>query len=122
MVKDAKSPPPANDAITGQFELILTNSDFDATPQQIALLKYVVNQTLAGKAREITDDTLAAEVFGRGPDYDRSIDPIVSMQTDILRRALARYYQNSGKNDPIRINIPLATYVPVFKKRKLNGP
>ena len=67
MVKDAKSPPPANDAITGQFELILTNSDFDATPQQIALLKYVVNQTLAGKAREITDDTLAAEVFGRGP-------------------------------------------------------
>ena len=79
--------------------------------------KFRINKWCLGT----TDDTLAAEVFGRGPDYDRSIDPIVSMQTDILRRALARYYQNSGKNDPIRINIPLATYVPVFKKRKLNG-
>lgn len=65
-----------------------------------------VNQTLAGKASVIKDDTVAAEVFGRGPDFDRHIDPIVSIQADLLRRALARYYKTAGKNDPIRIDIP----------------
>ena len=104
-------------AIFHQIELILESPDFNATPQQIAFLKFVVNQTLAGKGREINDFIVAAEVFGRGPDFDQLIDPIVSIQADILRRALTRYYQKTGKNDPIRIGIPNGTYVPVFKKR-----
>jgi TolB-like protein len=95
---------------------MLTSPDFNATPQQIALLKYVVNQTLAGKACEIKDYTVAAEIFGRGPDFDRSIDPIVSIQAGILRLKLERYYLTAGKNDLIRIDIPRGTYVPVFEK------
>ena len=120
MDQDPQSPPPAKDDITRQLEHMLASPDFHATPQQTALLKYVVNQTLAGKASVIKDDTVAAEVFGRGPDFDRRIDPIVSIQADLLRRALARYYKTAGKNDPIRIDIPPRTYVPMFKKRKLN--
>jgi hypothetical protein len=117
-----KASPSFQKAISHQLELILASPDFNATPQQIAFLNFVVNQTLAGKGREIKDYTVAAEVFGRGPDFDQRIDPIVSIQADILRRALARYYQITGKNDPIRIDIPKGTYVPVFKKRKLNEP
>jgi adenylate cyclase len=82
---------------------MLDSPDFNATPQQTAFLKFVVNQTLAGKAREIKDDTVATEVFGRGPDFDHRIDPVVSIQADILRRALARYYLTAGKHDSIRI-------------------
>jgi adenylate cyclase len=61
--------------------------------------------------------TVAAEVFGRGPDFDSRIDPVVGIQAGILRRGLARYYATAGKNDPIRIDIPKDTYVPVFEKR-----
>jgi adenylate cyclase len=117
-----KASPSFQKAISHQIELILESPDFNATPQQIAFLKFVVNQTLAGEHREINIYTVAKEVFGRGPDFDQRIDPIVSIQADILRRALARYYQNTGKNDPIQIDIPNATHVPVFKKRKLKGP
>ena len=46
-----------------------------ATPQQSALFKFVVNQTLAGKADQIKSYTVAAEIFGRGPNFDQSIDP-----------------------------------------------
>ena len=115
-----KAFPSFQKAISHQIELILKSPDLNATPQQIDFLKFVVNQTLAGKGREINDYTVAAEVFGRGPDFDQRIDPIVSIQADILRRKLARYYQNTGKNDPIRIDIPNGTYVPVFKKRKMH--
>ncbi len=113
-----KASPSFYKAISHQLELIFASPDFDATPQQIAILKVVVNRTLAGKGREIKDYTVAAEVFDRGPNYDPNIDPIVSIQVDILRRMLERYSLNSGKNDPIRIDIPKDTYVPVFKKRK----
>jgi hypothetical protein len=113
-------PPIARDDIFYQLEHMLASPDFHATPQQIALLKYVVNQSLESNVREIKENTIAAEVFGRGPDYDRSIDPIVGIQTDILRRVIKRYYQKAGKDDPIRIDIPSGTYVPVFKTRNLN--
>jgi adenylate cyclase len=96
---------------------MLASPNFNATPPQILFLKFVVNQTLAGNALEIKDDTVAAEVFGRGPDFDHRIDPVVSIQADILRRALARYYETAGKHDPLRIDIPPGTYVPVFEKR-----
>ncbi len=107
-------------SISNQLELILASPDLNATQQQIAFLKFVVNQTLAGNGREINDYTVGTEVFGREPDFNATIDPIVSIQAGILRRKLSRYYQNSGKNDPILIDIPNGTYMPVFNKRKLN--
>jgi len=108
-----------DDEIARQLERILTSPDFTATPQQIALLEYVVNQTLAGNADQIKGYTVATEVFGRRSDFDQSIDPIVSIQASRLRLALERYYETAGKNDPIRIDIPTGTYVPVFEKRLL---
>ena len=115
--KYTKASPSFQKAISHQLELIFAGPDFDATPQQSTFLKFVVNQTLAGKGPEINDYTVATEVFGRGRNYDPNIDPIVSIQADLLRRALERYYLNAGKNSPIRIDISKDTYVPVFKKR-----
>ena len=109
-------------SISHQLELILASPDLNATQQLVAFLKFVVNQTLSGKGGEINEHSVAAEVFGRGKNFDPSIDPIVSIQASRLRLALERYYQNSGKNDPVRIDIPRGTYVPVFKKRDLSVP
>ena len=118
MIEDPQFHDSAKRDIKGQLEHMLASSNFNVTQQHKALLIYIVNQTLAGKTREITDATLATEVFGRRSDYDPRIDPIVSIQTDVLRRALARYYKTAGKSDPIRIDIPQGTYVPVFQKQK----
>ena len=103
--------------ISSQLELMLVSPDFRATPMQIAFLKYVVGQTLAGKAYQIKAYTVATDVFGRGPDFDQSHDPVVSVQASGLRRALKRYYAAGGKHDSIRIDIPKGTYVPVFEKQ-----
>lgn len=118
MAQDPQSPDLAKNDIARQLEHMLASPDFHAAPQQNALINYLVNQTLAGKAFEIKEETIATEVFCRGPDFDPIIDPIVSIQADILRRVLARYYETAGKNDPIRIEIPPNIYVPVFRKKK----
>jgi TolB-like protein/Tfp pilus assembly protein PilF len=103
--------------ISSQLELMLGSPDFNATPQQRALLEYVVNQTLAGNDDQIKGYTVATEVFGRREDFDQSIDPIVSIQASRLRQALARYYDTAGKIDRFRIDIPLGTYVPKFSEQ-----
>ncbi len=95
---------------------MLSSPDFKVTPQQAAFLKFVVEQTLAGNVGEIKGYTVATQVFGRGADFDQSIDPIVSIQAGRLRRALERYYLTAGKNDPIRIDIPKGTYAPTFSE------
>ncbi len=116
MIKGAESSLPTEDEISDQLVRMLSNPDFQATPQQKAFLKYVVKKTQDGKADSIKGYTVATEVFGRGSDFDQSIDPIVSIQASRLRRAMERYYETAGKNDPIRIDIPKGTYVPVIEK------
>jgi adenylate cyclase len=115
--KDSKPSFPSKDEIPRLLERMLDSPDFNATPQQISLLKYVVSRTLEGKADSIKGYTVATEVFGRRSDFDQSIDPIVSIQASRLRLALERYYSSAGKNDLIRIDIPKGTYVPSFEKR-----
>ena len=106
-----------HDEISHQLDSMLASPNFTATPQQTAFLKYVVNQTLAGNADRIKGYTVATEVFGRGPEFNQSLDPVVSIQAARLRRALDRYYLTAGKHDPIRIDIPKGTYVPTFDEQ-----
>jgi adenylate cyclase len=51
-----------------------------------------------------------------------AIDPIVSIQAHKLRRALERYYLVAGHSDPVYIDIPKGTYVPVFTKQSPSKP
>jgi adenylate cyclase len=74
-----------------------------------------VETVLAGRSHEIKGYTVATRVFGRGQDFNQATDPIVSIQANKLRRALERYYLVAGQNDPIRIEIPKGSYVPLFR-------
>lgn len=105
------------DEIRRQLDRLLASPDFQVTPQQSALLNYVVNQTLSGNASLIKGYTVATEAFGRKSDFNQSIDPIVSIQAAGLRKALEFYYLRVGKHDPVRIDIPKGTFVPVFEKQ-----
>jgi TolB-like protein len=74
-------------------------------------------ETIEGRHSEIKDYTIATRVFGRDDDFDQATDPLVSIQANQLRRALERYYLVAGKQDPVRIDIPKGTYVPVFDQQ-----
>jgi adenylate cyclase len=103
--------------VKAQMERILNSPEFKATDAQRAFLRYVVEKTLAGHADAIKGYTVATEVFGRHEDFDQATDPIVSIQANKLRRALERYYLVGGQNDPVRIEIPKGSYVPLFQKQ-----
>ena len=100
-----------------QLERILASPEFQATERQRNFLQFVVVETIEGRHGEIKGYTIATRVFGRDDDFDQATDPLVSIQANQLRRALERYYLVAGKQDPVRIDIPKGTYVPVFYKQ-----
>jgi adenylate cyclase len=110
---DARSGLSHND-IRAQLERILAHREFQATDRMRDFLRFVVEETLAGRSRRLKGYTIATQVFGRGKDFDAGLDPIVRIQAGRLRRALERYYLVAGGRDPIRIDIPKGRYVPSF--------
>jgi len=103
-------------AIRAQLDR-LTRSDVLKRSRRLQqFLRYVADLTLAGKADTINEYLLGVEVFDRGPDYNAADDSIVRRQAHALRHKLSEYYATEGKQDPIRIEIPLGHYVPIFQR------
>lgn len=111
----AMTPDPT--AIERQIEAILVSKDFAAAPKMRALLRYLVDATLAGDAERIRGYAIGVDVFDRGVDFDPATDPIVRVQAGRLRKLLAAYYQTAGHDDPIRIEIPKGSYAVSFLPR-----
>lgn len=72
---------------------------------------------LNGQSAEIKEYSLALEVFDRPSSFDPQLDPIVRVEGGRVRQKLTRYYQSLGAGNPIRIEMPKGTYVPVFTSR-----
>jgi tetratricopeptide (TPR) repeat protein len=98
-----------------QLERILDSPDFDASRRSREFLRFIVEETLAGRGEPLTQSAIATAVFGRREDFDPIVDPIVRIQAGRLRRSLERYYLLSGRGDLLRIELPKGSYVPTFR-------
>ena len=103
------------ESVGQQLERILATAPLASSPSLSRFLRFIVEETLAGRGREITEWNLGAQVFNRGGQFNPRFDPIVRVQTHHLRSRLAHYYAGPGSADPIVIELPPRTYVPVFR-------
>ncbi len=108
--------------LLSQLEKIIGSSDFDASERNKCFLRYVVEETLAGRGDRIKAYNIATTVFGRDEKFDPVLDSIVRIEAGRLRRSLERYYLTIGVNDPVEISIPKGTYVPVFSSKDRSPP
>ncbi len=104
----------ALESIRSAVEGVVASPQLDSCPSLCRFLRYVVEETLAGRGANIKEYSLGLEVFHRGESFDPRLDPIVRVQARNLRIRLARYYAGPGANQPVRIELPKRTYVPVF--------
>jgi len=104
----------SSDDLDAQLRHIFASPEFRSSNRLKRFLRFVVDQTVAGKSEQIKGYTIGIEVFDRPSDFDPQTDTIVRVEASRLRRALSRYYLDAGKGDPIKIEIPKGTYVPVL--------
>lgn len=107
---------PEADEILEELERISASADFDGSPRSRDFLRFIVEETLAGRQRGLTQDAIASRVFHRREDFDPTLDPIVRIQAGRLRRSLERYYLLAGARDAVRIDLPRGSYVPVLRR------
>jgi tetratricopeptide (TPR) repeat protein len=103
-----------HEAARAQVDRILLSPGFAASPRLCSLLRYLVEQTLNGKAGDIKEYSIGLEVFGLPSSFDPKEKSIVRSTAAKLREKLAEYYQGAGQSDPIVVDIPKGAYVPRF--------
>ncbi|MGF6306261.1 tetratricopeptide repeat protein [Bradyrhizobium sp. I1.14.4] len=98
-----------------ELERIFSSTHFQASERRRAFLRFIVDETLSGRADSLKGFTIALAVFGRDDSFDPQADPVVRLEARRLRRDLDSYYMDAGQNDAVRISIPKGSYVPNFE-------
>ncbi|GEO19142.1 adenylate cyclase [Microvirga aerophila] len=112
----AQSQPSAED-VRAQLDRLIASPDLDLPARARRFLRYIVEETLAGRADRIKAYSVGTEVFERDPNFDAQSDPVVRIEAGRLRRALEHYYLVPGLSDPVIIDVPKGAYVPHFTLR-----
>jgi hypothetical protein len=114
-IEDATAPNRAD--ILASLDRVLASPGFRASPRLSSFLRFVVEETVAGRGNRIKGYTVAVVALGRSESFDPQTDPIVRVEAGRLRRALERYYAGPGSDDEIVITLPRGSYIPSFGRR-----
>ncbi len=116
-----QSRPPAlcseaeREAIQQQLERMLADPLFRNSRRYPNLLRFLVERTLQGQTEDLKERTLGIVVFDRKPDYDTTLDPVVRTTAGEVRKRIAQYYHEPGRQNEIRIDLPVGSYVPEIR-------
>lgn len=106
------------DLVIAELERVLQSGCFARSERSRELLRYLVQQDLAGNADRLKGFTIALDVFGRDSGFDPSTDAVVRVQAGRLREMLSSYYAKEGVDDAVRISVPRGSYVPAYRLRR----
>lgn len=104
------------EAVRRQLKRLLESTGFSRNERLSGFLRFAVERHLDGKDHELKESVIAIEVFGRRPDFDSRLDPVVRTEAARLRARLSEYYSNQGKADALVIELPKGGYVPRFRE------
>jgi hypothetical protein len=99
--------------IRAHLEELLTSQPFAGSRRRQAFLRYVVEETLAGRGGAIKEANIAVDVFGRSRDFDAHGGSLVRVTGGDVRKGLNKAY-SSGMGQDVRIDLPLGGYQPEF--------
>jgi tetratricopeptide (TPR) repeat protein len=103
--------------IRNHVETIIGSAAFGSSVRRAQLFRYLVERTLAGEERQLTEYAIGVDVLGRPKTFDPRTESIVRTEMTRLRQKLKEYYSQAvtpGGSAPIAIELPLRSYVPAF--------
>jgi hypothetical protein len=113
LAPEEKDPPPH--AVHDQLERLLASPLFQRSKRCTPFLRFIVLESLKGRAAELKERRIGMDVFQRDPAYDTSADPIVRTTAIEVRKRLAQYYQDVAREQEIRIELVAGHYAPQIR-------
>lgn len=108
---------PDNAPVQEALERIVASDGFVNSPRMSRFLRFVVEETAAGRASTLKEYVVALRVFDKAESFDPTVDPTVRVEASKLRAKLARYYETEGRGDALIIEIPKGHYGARFRGR-----
>jgi hypothetical protein len=102
-------------SVREQLNRLLTHSLFSHSRRYPIFLAYIVEQTLLGNAGDLKERTIGIEAFGREPEYDVNLDPVVRTSAAEVRKRLIQYYYDHAHDSELLIELSSGSYVPIFR-------
>ena len=100
-----------------QLKRVLQSRHFAKARKKSRFLDFVCEQAFLGNSEKLNEYLIGIEIYERGADFNPQEDAIVRVQAHEIRRSLKDYYEDEGKDDPFRIDLPPGHYVPIFSKQ-----
>jgi hypothetical protein len=88
------------------------------SPRLQQLLVYLAERAMRDPDAHVSEEQIGVGLFGRSEGYDTSVDTIVRVQISHLRRKLDHHFVAEGRDEPVVIELPKGSYVPVFRSRR----
>ena len=102
---------------------VLEHPEISRSASLVRFLGYICNKYFEGQTDEIREYSIAVDALGRREgSFDSRVDPIVRVTARALRKKLSDYYAGDGREDAVRIHLPLGHYVPQFLPNHAAGP
>lgn len=115
---EARQALPPQGRVDVELARVLSSRTFAPSRRQQRFLHYLVHHALNGNHAILKETVVAVEVFGRCADrFDPRADSIVRVEARRLRQRLLRYYAEEGADAPLRIELPVGSYVPLLQWR-----
>jgi hypothetical protein len=96
---------------------VAASRQFQKSKRLRDLLLYLGKRSLDDSNCVLHEQEIGVDVFDRRPDYDTSHDTLVRVQVSQLRKKLQDFFLAEGRVEPLVIEIPKGSYVPVFRPR-----
>ena len=99
-------------------ERIAASSAFQKSARLRELLIYLAERTLHGHSGELTEQKIGHAVFSKPADYSPLEDSSVRVHVRQLRLRLHEYFDSVGESEPLIVEIPKGSYLPVFRSAR----
>lgn len=101
---------------------LLASESINRAPRLHAVLKFMIDALMEGKAERVNEQIIGEEVFGRPRGYNPSEDNIVRVTIRHLRDRIEEFYRTEGRDEKYVFKIPKGRYVPIVSCQAAEQP
>ena len=118
LVSESPASTISSNEVHAELERILGHSVFANAEKMKRFLRFVVQETLAGRGDQLNEALVGMELYSGGEAFDPRMDSTVRVEAGRLRAKLREFYESQSDDSRFRIEIPKGSYKPIFKKLK----